>query len=70
MDSKKDNILLDIVSIASNNNMNVESINTYQVGDDTVFDMTLLVENLELLNKFMNAIKNIPECLSIERMFK
>ena len=67
---KRDNILLDIVSIASNNNINVESINTYQVGDHTVFNLMVLVEDLEKLNKFMNAINSIPGLLSIERRFK
>ncbi len=64
---KKENILLDIVSKASNNNINVESINTYNNEDDILFELTILVENTERLDKFMSTIKSIPACISIER---
>ena len=32
--------------------------------------MTILVENKELLTKFMNDIKNISNILSVERVIK
>ena len=67
---KKDNILLDIVSKASNNNISIESIKTFQIQDNNVFELVILVENLDKLNSFMNTINSIPECLSIERSFK
>ncbi|MBP3765765.1 MAG: bifunctional (p)ppGpp synthetase/guanosine-3',5'-bis(diphosphate) 3'-pyrophosphohydrolase [Bacilli bacterium] len=64
---KKDNILLEIISKASNNNINVESINTYNNDDDILFELTILVENTEVLDKYMSAVKSIPSCLSVER---
>ncbi len=64
---KKDNVLLDIVSKASNNNINVESINTYNNEDDILFELTILVENTEGLDKFMSVVKSIPTCISVER---
>ncbi|MBR1718134.1 MAG: bifunctional (p)ppGpp synthetase/guanosine-3',5'-bis(diphosphate) 3'-pyrophosphohydrolase [Bacilli bacterium] len=64
---KKDNVLLDIVSKASNNNINVETINTYNNEDDILFELTILVENTERLDKFMSIVKSIPACISVER---
>ena len=64
---KKDNVLLDIVSKASNNNINVETINTYNNEDDILFELTILVENTEKLDKFMSIVKSIPACISVER---
>ena len=63
----KDNILLDIVSKASNNNVNVESINTYKNEDSIVFELTVLVGNIDVLNKFMNAVSSINGCMTVER---
>ena len=60
-------MLLDIVSKASNNNINVESINTYNNEDDILFELTILVENTEVLDKFMSVVKSIPTCISVER---
>ena len=64
---KKDNVLLEIVSKASNNNINVESINTYNNEDDILFELTILVENTDVLEKFMSTVKSIPSCISVER---
>ena len=63
----KDNILLDIAAKASNNNINVESINTYKNQDDITFEITILVENKDKLIKYMSALKSIPNCISVER---
>lgn len=64
---KKDNALLEIVSKASNNNINIETINTYNKDDDITFELTVLVENTEVLDKFIESVKSIPSILSIER---
>ena len=65
----KNNILLEIISKASNNNINVESINTHKAQDEIVFDLTILVENDEKLRKFMSSVQTLTECLSVERTF-
>lgn len=64
---KKDNALLKIVSKASNNNINIETINTYNKDDGITFELTVLVENTEVLDKFIESVKSIPSILSIER---
>ena len=63
----RDNILLDIVSKASNSSVNVESINTYKGEDNIVFELTVLVGNIDILDKFMNAVSSINGCMTVER---
>ena len=67
---KKDNILLEIVSKASNSGINIESIRTYNDPDYTTFSMDILVENLENLNKFISNIQSISHVLKVERSIK
>lgn len=67
---KKENILLEIVSSASNNNINIEKINTYNNEDDMVFEMNILVENLEKLEKFINSLVSSPNILEVMRNIK
>ena len=64
---RKDNILLEIVSKASNNNINIETINTHNNEDNIIFELTVLVENIDKLDKFISAVKSISSCLTIER---
>lgn len=67
---KKENALLEIVAKASNNNINIQSINTYNNEDDTIFDLLVLVENKEKLSKFINDIRMIPSIIDVERNIK
>ena len=67
---KKENILVEIVSKASNNNINIQSINTYNNENDVVFDLLVLVENKERLSKFLNDVRMIPNVIEVERNIK
>lgn len=67
---KKENALLEIISKASNYNINVETIHTYNNIDDIMFEITILVENNEKLLQFMNSLKSMPSCLMVERSMK
>ena len=62
-----DNLLLDIISKTSNNNITIQSINTHHNKDEIIYDITLMVHNLEKLNKFMNDVKNINDVVEVER---
>jgi len=66
---KKD-ILLDIVSKASNSNVTIEKISNMSLVDEIMYDITVLVDNKDSLVKFMNDIKSIPEVRDVERAFK
>jgi GTP pyrophosphokinase len=67
---KKENSLLEIISKASNYNINVETIHTYNNLDDIMFEITILVENNEKLLQFISSVKSIPSCLMVERSMK
>ena len=67
---KNENLLLDIISKTQNGKVTIQKVNTINELDETVISMTVLVENKELLHKFMNDIKNISNILSVERVIK
>ena len=67
--SNKD-ILLNIIAKTSNVDVTIQSINTMHNDDAFIFEINVLVPNKELLNKFMNDIKNIPDIISVERVIK
>ena len=67
--TKKD-ILLEIVSKSSNNNISIESINNMTSSDNITYSITVLVDNKEELVKFMNDVKGIPEVKDVERAIK
>ncbi len=67
--SKKD-ILLDIISKSSNRSINIESINNLYTNDSYNYEITLIVNNLEELEKFIGDIKSIEEVNDVERMLK
>ena len=64
--SKKD-VLLDIVSKASNNSVSIESINSMVSNSENTYEITVVVDNKDELVKFMSDIKSIPEVRDVER---
>ena len=64
---KKDNILLDIISKTTSMNIGIKSVNTINSLDYNTYDINILVENLEVLNKYITVIKQIPYVTSVER---
>ncbi|MDD2435618.1 MAG: bifunctional (p)ppGpp synthetase/guanosine-3',5'-bis(diphosphate) 3'-pyrophosphohydrolase [Bacilli bacterium] len=68
--SNTKNILLDIISKTSNNEITVQSINSLNSSENFLYDITVLVDSKESLLKFMDDIKLIPNILSVERIIK
>lgn len=68
--SENKNILLDIISKTSNNELTVQSINSLPSSENFLFDITVLVDSKESLMKFMDDVKLIPNIISIERIIK
>ena len=64
------NILLEIIAKTSNNDVVVQSINVINDKDGTVYDLTILVDNKEVLTKFMNDVRSIPDIVDVERNIK
>lgn len=60
--------LVDIITKASSNNITIDSIKVINKSDYKLYDMTILVENNEILRKFLIDIENLPFVLRVERM--
>lgn len=67
---KDNNMLLNIISKASNSNISIQSVNTYINDNDTVYDLIILVENKTIMKKFMNDIRSTENILEVERNIK
>ncbi len=67
---KIENMLLDIVSKTSNQNILVQNVSTFMHHDDVTYDITILVKNKEDLEKFVRDIESNPAVLEVERIFK
>ena len=59
--------LLDIITKASSNNIIIDSISTINKSDYKVYDMTVLVENKDKLEKFLNDLMNLNFIQKVER---
>lgn len=60
--------LVEIITKASSNNINIDSIKAINKSDYKLYDMTILVENNEVLRKFLIDLENLPFVLKVERM--
>ncbi len=60
--------LLDIITKASLNNIIIDSISTINKSEYKVYRLTVLVENVEKLNKFMVDLSNLSFTLKVERL--
>lgn len=63
----KEKLLVDIVSKTSSLNINVQSMNTKNSGDFIIYHLTLMVNNLEQLNKFMQDLRQISDIVEVDR---
>ena len=63
-------ILLNIIAKTSNSDISIQSINTINQEDNVIYDINILTTNIEFLNKFIDAIKLIPDIISVERNIK
>lgn len=64
---KKDNLLLDIISKTTSMNVGVKSVNTISNTDYNAYDLDVLVDDKETLDRYMNVIGQLPFVTSIER---
>lgn len=62
-----DNNLVDIVTISASNNIVVDALSTINKNDYKAYNVTLLVNNLEELNKYCLALNNLPTVTKVER---
>ena len=64
--SKEDN-LLEIIAKATSSSITIDSVNTLTKSDTKIYDLTILVENKEKLDKFCNTLNNLKFVTKVER---
>ena len=64
------NVLLDIIAKTSTSDIIVQSINTINNNDGFLYDIVVLVSNLEKLKKFMNDLEMMENIVHVERIIK
>lgn len=64
---KKDNLLLEIITKTTSLNIGVKSVNTISNIDYNIFDIEVMVTDIEALNKYMNIIGQLEFVTSVER---
>ena len=62
--------LLDIITKASQNNITIDSISTINKSEYKVYRLTILVEGIIKLNKFLVDLTNLPFVLDVDRLIK
>lgn len=67
--SNKD-LILNIVSRTQSSNINIKSFNSIKNEGVYNFELKLLVDNVNNLNKFINDIETIPEVVDVKRVIK
>ena len=67
--SKNDNLLLDIITKSSGLNINITNINTTINDDKNIYDLVVMVENTEKLNKYIDNLKQIKDIIDVQRIF-
>lgn len=60
--------LLDIIAKASYNSIGIDSISTINKSEYKIYSITVLVENLDKLNKFIADLNKLPFTLKVERI--
>lgn len=65
--TNEDDILLDIITKASSNDVVIDSIFTLNKSSLKVLSVTVLVKNIDVLNKFCKDLYNIGSVVKIER---
>lgn len=59
--------LLDIIAASSSCNITIDSVNTLTKSDQKIYDLTILVENTEALEKFCHNLNNLKFVTKVER---
>lgn len=62
-----DDNLLDIIAASTSSNIIIDSVSTLSRSDLKIYDLTILVENKEKLDKFCNDLNNLKFVNKVER---
>jgi GTP pyrophosphokinase len=67
---KRDNFLLELISKTTSSDIIIQAINTINNQALVIYEITVLAENTDKLNHFMNDVYQINGVHKIERMIK
>ena len=67
--SNNENVLVDIINIASSNNISVSKINTVYNHDTNIFELTIKVNDVDSLNKYFANLRKNNNIKLVERIF-
>ena len=67
--TKKDNLLLDIISKTSGSGIVITKVNTISKSDNNIYELTIEVKDLDSLKKYMTDLKQNSDIINVERVF-
>ena len=68
--NENNNLLINIINKTSNNDITIQSINNLTTSSRYLYDINVLVENKEKLDKFLLDIESISGVVNVERIIK
>lgn len=68
--SENNNLLINIINKTSNNDIVIQSINNLTTSSRYLFDINILVDNIDKLNNFISQVKSINGVVNVERIIK
>ena len=68
--NKKDNILLDIITKTSGLNINIVKVDSKNFENESKYKLTIEVENIEILDKYMKQLLQLKDITKVERIVK
>jgi GTP pyrophosphokinase len=68
--SKKENLLLDIITVTSSNNISIMNANTISTPTNNIYELTIEVSDSDKLKKYMADLKGNSEIVKVERVFR
>ena len=67
---KKENLLLDIITKSQGLNINILKVNTIYENDTIIYDLSINVEDIDKLNKYLASLKSISDIQDVIRNIK
>lgn len=67
--SKNDNLLIDIITKSSGLNINITNVNTIINDDKNIYDLVVMVESVDKLNKYIDNLRQIKDIIDVQRIF-
>ena len=68
--NKQDNLLLDIITKSSGLNINIVKVDSKNIDNNMKYKITIEVENIDILDKYIRQLKELKDIISVERIMK